>query len=34
MRVAHESPLCIFDYVQQVTDYDYALVHMFEQSDQ
>ena len=34
MRVAHESPLCIFDYVQQVTDYDYALVHLFEQSDQ
>lgn len=30
MRVAHESPLEIFDLVQEQTDYDYALVHLFE----
>ncbi len=30
MRIAHEAPLTIFDKVQSVTDYDYALVHMFE----
>jgi len=30
MRVAHEAPLCIFDVVQEQTDYDYALVHLFE----
>ena len=32
MRVAHEAPLCIFDAVQQLTDYDYALVHLFEEN--
>lgn len=31
MRVAHEAPLCIFDAVQELTDYDYALVHLFEE---
>jgi hypothetical protein len=32
MRVAHEAPLCIFDVVQEQTDYDYALVHLFEEN--
>lgn len=32
MRVAHEAPLCIFDVVQEHTDYDYALVHLFEEN--
>ena len=34
MRIAHEAPLCIFDQVQSVTDYDYALVHLFEENQQ
>lgn len=32
MRIAHEAPLSIFEDVQSVTDYDYALVHMFEEN--
>jgi len=32
MRIAHESPLCIFDEVQAATDYDYALVHLYEEN--
>jgi len=34
MRVAHEAPLSIIRKVQQYTDYDYALVHLFEESDE
>lgn len=34
MKIAHEAPLCIFDKVQQRTDYDYALVHLFEESEE
>ena len=30
MRVAHEAPLEIIKQVSKVTDYDYALVHLFE----
>ena len=30
MRVAHEAPLEIIKQVSNVTDYDYALVHLFE----
>lgn len=30
MRIAHEAPLSIFNSIQRVTDYDYALVHLFE----
>lgn len=33
IRVAHEAPVCIFDQVQEVTDYDYFLVHLFEEND-
>jgi hypothetical protein len=32
MLVAHEAPLCIMDKVQEVTDYDYCLVHLLEES--
>lgn len=31
IKVAHESPKAIFDRVQKWTDYDYALVHLFEE---
>lgn len=34
MKIAHESPLSIFDRVQAVTDYDYALVHLFEENEE
>ena len=33
MLISHESPISIFDRVQLMTDYDYALVHLFEESD-
>lgn len=31
IRIAHEAPKSIFEDVQRVTDYDYALVHLFEE---
>lgn len=31
VKIAHESPKSIFDQVQAVTDYDYALVHLLEE---
>jgi len=31
IKIAHESPKSIFNQVQAVTDYDYALVHLFEE---
>lgn len=34
MKIAHEAPLSIFDRVQKLTDYDYALVHLFEESEE
>lgn len=34
MKIAHEAPLAIFEQVQAVTDYDYALVHLFEESEE
>ena len=34
MKIAHEAPLSIFDEVQKVTDYDYALVHLFDESEE
>ena len=33
MKIAHEAPLSIFDQVQELTDYDYALVHLFEENE-
>lgn len=34
MRVAHEAPLSIIRKVQTYTDYDYALVHLFDESQE
>jgi len=31
IKIAHESPKSIFSEVQQYTNYDYALVHLFEE---
>ena len=31
IKIAHESPKSIFNTVQRFTDYDYALVHLFEE---
>lgn len=32
MKIAHEAPISIFNAIQRATDYDYALVHMFEEN--
>ena len=32
IKIAHEAPIDIFEEVQSVTDYDYALVHLLEQN--
>jgi hypothetical protein len=34
IKIAHESPKSIFDEVQKYTDYDYALVHLFEEDEE
>lgn len=34
IKIAHESPKSIFDLVQKATDYDYALVHLFEEDEE
>ena len=34
VKIAHEAPLSIFDEVQALTDYDYALVHLFEENEE
>ena len=34
IKIAHESPKAIFNDVQKFTDYDYALVHLFEEDEQ
>lgn len=31
IKIAHEAPKSIFEKVQKLTDYDYALVHLFEE---
>ncbi len=33
IKIAHECPIDIFDKVEQLTDYSYALVHLFEEND-
>ena len=33
IKIAHEAPLSIMNKVQSMTDYDYALVHLFEDPD-
>lgn len=32
IKIAHESPLCIMPRIRELTDYCYALVHLFEES--
>jgi hypothetical protein len=32
-KIAHEAPISIFSRIQEVTDYDYALVHLFEERE-
>ena len=32
IKIAHEAPIDIFDEIQRRTDYDYALVHLLEES--
>jgi hypothetical protein len=32
IKIAHEAPIDLFEEVQRVTDYDYALVHLLEQN--
>ena len=34
IKIAHESPVSYFDQVQQQTDYDYALVHLFDENEE
>jgi len=34
IKIAHESPKSIFEEVQKFTDYDYALVHLFEEDEE
>lgn len=34
IKIAHEAPLSIFDKVQELTDYDYFLVHLFEENEE
>lgn len=34
IKIAHESPKDIFSEVQRFTDYDYALVHLFEEDEE
>ena len=34
IKIAHESPKSIFEDVQKQTDYDYALVHLFEEDEE
>lgn len=32
IKIAHEAPIAIFNHIQVRTDYDYALVHLFEEN--
>ena len=34
IKIAHESPKVVFEEVQKLTDYDYALVHLFEEDEE
>ncbi len=34
IKIVHESPKSIFEEVQKFTDYDYALVHLFEEDEE
>ena len=34
IKVAHESPLAIMPWMRNLTDYDYALVHLFPENQE
>ena len=34
IKIAHEAPKSIFEDVQVLTDYDYALVHLLEEDEE
>lgn len=34
MRISHETPLCLLNDSRQFNDYDYALVHLFEENSE
>lgn len=34
IKIAHEAPLCIMPRIRELTDYCYALVHLFEESEE
>ena len=34
IKIAHEAPKSIFEEMQRFTDYDYALVHLFEEDEE
>lgn len=34
MKISHEAPVYMFDEIDAQTDYNYALVHLFEESEQ
>src|SRR6056300_1836576 len=34
IKIGHERPKSIFNKVQDYTDYDYALVHLFEEDEE
>lgn len=34
IKIAHEAPKSIFNEIQRFTDYDYALVHLFEEDEE
>lgn len=34
IKIAHEAPLCIMPRIRELTDYCYALVHLFETSEE
>ena len=34
VKIAHEAPISFFERVRERTDYDYALVHLFEESEE
>jgi hypothetical protein len=33
IKIAHESPIGLFEAIQARTDYDYALVHLLEENE-
>ncbi len=33
IKIAHESPVELFYYIQSKTDYDYCLVHLLEENE-